>query len=139
MSNFLSVHVGIYKSFIQTPSQIHNTDIKHCFLWLISYLDLCVQSCQIFRRKEWMRLIRIFLICFWWDTGSTKYLCVFRGRSYIIWKEIFQEFSSCTASGLKRSQIGDSENWKSWWFPAGGRMWKHEIMNMKSYVETYEM
>ena len=46
------------------------------------------------------------------DTGSTKFLWVWYGKSYILLKETFQLFSSITASAENKSQIGDPVKWE---------------------------
>ena len=67
-----------------------------------SFSDFC-----IWRMKERNRLMSNFFKWSCWDTGSTRFLWVWRGRSYIRLKDTFQLFSNIIASAEKRSQIGD--------------------------------
>ena len=52
-------------------------------------------------------LINSFLRCIFPDTGSTRYWCVWYGKSKVLLKDVFQEFSNLMASSLNRSHKGE--------------------------------
>ena len=88
------------------------TDLVSNWMMLRSWAGRILEDFLICFRKERNLLINNFFRWSCPDTGSTKYLCVWYGRSNILLNEVFQVFSSILASSEKRSQMGEPVKWE---------------------------
>ena len=88
------------------------TDLVSNWIVLRSCAGRILVDFLICFRKERNLLINNFFRWSCPDTGLTKYLCVWCGRSYILLNEVFQVFSTILASAENKSQMGEPVKWE---------------------------